>query len=176
MPGKPKKAPPVVSAEQLEKERKPAVTVGMGMKQTKVSAQNWVAQCRKEGQIRREWTATHAPQLEKEKEQSVRRHAARRASLEHAREDIAEREILKGGVSKEGQGRALYLKERLKVPLQEKEAMPLTEAQVLGWSAQSSELVRERLATAVQRSQKPRSKTYDIVAAELEAGGWTKLQ
>jgi hypothetical protein len=106
MPRK-KKLDPVVSKEQLAREAEPAVTVAMGFKMSKVSSDNWRAQINKEDQLRREWIRTHTPQLEAQQQQSVARHAARCAALNEARAAISERALLVGGVSKEGQGRAL---------------------------------------------------------------------
>jgi hypothetical protein len=175
MPRK-KKLPPVVSAEQAEKERKPAVTVGMGFKMSKVSSDNWKAQIRKEEQIHREWIRTHAPDLATQENESVRRFQERQVELATIRSGINERSLLVGGVSKEGQGRALYLKERLKKGPTEKFLVPITEQQMLGWQATTSELVKGRLTVSMsEKNSKPRSKPHNIVEQELEAGGWCQI-
>lgn len=172
---KPKKAPPVLSKEQEEKEKAPAVTVGMGFKMSKVSSDNWRAQVRKEQQIRREWIRTHAPELDSQEQESVRRFHDRQIQLATIRGDIKERELLTEGVSKEGQGRVHYLKERNKLAPQDKCAVPVTEQQVLGWQSMNSDLVRSRLTGTVEVTKKPRSKPHNIVEQELEAGGWCQL-
>ena len=170
-----KKAPPVVSKEQEEKEKRPAVTVGMGFKMSKVSSDNWRAQIRKEQQIRREWIRTHAPELEDQEQESVRRFHDRQNELAHTREEIKERSLLSEGVSKEGQGRVHYLKERNKAAPQDKFTVPMTEQQMLGWQCMNSDLVKSRLTGTVEITKKPRSKSHNIVEQELEAGGWCQL-
>ena len=172
---RPKKAPPVVSKEQEEKEKRPAVTVGMGFKMSKVSSDNWRAQVRKEQQIRREWIRTHAPELDSQEQESVRRFHEKQDELNHTRECIKERELLSEGVSKEGHGRVHYLKERNKQAPQEKFTVPMTEQQMLGWQCANSELVKSRLTGTVEVTKKPRSKPHNIVEQELEAGGWCQL-
>lgn len=176
MPHK-KKLPPVVSAEQLEKERKPAVTVGMGFKMSKVSSDNWKAQIFKEQQIRREWIRTHAPELEAQENESVVRHREHMQTLDQTRAGIKERELLSEGVSKEGKGRVHYLHERNKLGPIDKFPVPVTESQMLGWQAVKSEMSRTMgLTTSGQSStKKPRSKPHNIVEQELEAGGWCQI-
>ena len=177
MPHK-KKLPPVVSAEQAEKEKKPAVTVGMGFKMSKVSSDNWKAQIRKEQSIRSEWIRTHAPELEAQENESVVRHREHTETLNATRASIKERELLSEGVSKEGKGRIKYLHERNKLGPIDKFPVPVTESQMLGWQAVKSEMARTMgLTTSIQSggSKKPRSKSHNIVESELEAFGLCQI-
>lgn len=117
-----------------EREKKDAGTISMGMKMTEASTQCWKAQVHKEFRIREEWKELYDPQGMSREDEIVQRVRAREAE-EKAKPADPNRSLLYDGVSKDGKGRAAYLKARLNTPLQAKNGQPLTASQMVGWTA-----------------------------------------
>lgn len=111
-------------------------TTAMGLSFTQIASDCWKGQVRKEDIIRREWLKTHAP---KDYEDAQAKHAAshwatqQKAHAESLAKVGGTRDKLYDGVSKDGAGRASYLKERHKLSPQKKSNGPQTSSQSIGW-------------------------------------------
>lgn len=130
-----KKLPPLVSPEQKAKEAKMTGTCAMGMKMTLASNDCWRNQILKEERITQEWRNLYDPDFKEREKIAVERVTTHEATVKGERESSDLRQLLLNGTSKEGAGRAAYLKERLKLKPHEKQIGPLTGNQTVGWSA-----------------------------------------
>jgi hypothetical protein len=118
-----------------EREAKLTGTVAMGMKMSRVAASCWVDSCRKEEKIREDWQRLYDPE-HSDKEADIIKRVMEREKERHQRaESSPERKLLYDGVSKDGMGRKAYLKERLKLPPQQRFGNPTTASQVVGWDS-----------------------------------------
>jgi hypothetical protein len=130
-----KKLPPLVSPEQKAKEAKMTGTCAMGMKMTLASNDCWRNQILSEQRITQEWRKVYDPEYSDREKIAVDRVVNHDATIKCEREGNDLRQLLFNGTSKEGAGRAAYLKERLKLKPHEKQVGPLTVNQTIGWSA-----------------------------------------
>lgn len=117
-----------------EKEAKMTSTVAMGMKMSRVATQCWKDQVAKERQIKEEWGKVYDPQ-HLQREDEIIHEVMEKEKRKKEAPPPPERALLYDGVSKDGKGRAAYLKARLKKNPQEKQPFPLASSQVVGWSA-----------------------------------------
>lgn len=131
-----KKAPPLQTKEEIEKEQKLTSTCAMGMKMTLASSECWRNQVKKEDAIRNDWKHAYQPDFEEEEAAARERVKELEASKAAEREANPLRPLLFEGHSKEGKGRKAYLSERLKLNPQEKQAHPMTVNQTIGWDSQ----------------------------------------
>ncbi|KAJ9448224.1 hypothetical protein DIPPA_22989 [Diplonema papillatum] len=120
-------------------------THAMGMGASTLAVECWKAQVNKENHIRAEWRKEYAPHLDGFEQTIGDRWTAR---LNDTKQRISEmdesvRTILFDGVSKDGAGRAAYLKLRNKECPQRKQSHPLTTSQTIGWQCQELPPVRQ---------------------------------
>ena len=158
MPGK--KGASIVDPQLLEREKKPAMTISMGMKMTLASTECWRAQVAKEQRIKEEWRKMYAPNWTDDEAAIIERVKAREAARKE-KAQVPERALLLDGVSKEGGGRAAYLKARLELHPQSKEVEPLTMSQNVGWRCleipppKSDDMTFSRKGKAAGRYKRP---------------------
>jgi hypothetical protein len=129
------KGPQPVDPKLLEKEVKPTMTVAMGMKQTHSSVVCWKTQIKKEQKQREDWYDLHRPGWREQEKAVIERVLQRDEERRAAAAALAERALLVDGVSKEGRGRAAYLRARHQLSPQEKNDRPETQSQTIGWKA-----------------------------------------
>lgn len=132
---RPKKLPPLVTPEQKAKEAKLTGTCAMGMKMTLASNDCWRNQILAEERITKEWRKIYDPDFADREKIAVERVTNHSDTMKNAREQNELRHLLFTGTSKEGAGRAAYLKERLKLKPHEKQFGPVTANQTVGWGA-----------------------------------------
>lgn len=130
MPEKPSKGKgsKEVSPELREKEKKPAMTIAMGMKMTRDASQCWKDQVQKEMSIREEWKRLYVPESVEQEKEIIERVMEREKAKQDAAKQCPDRELLY-----DGKGRKAYLKSRLTLPPQKKAEQPLTASQSVGW-------------------------------------------
>lgn len=112
-----------------------AKTNAMGMKCNYIASECWKNQVLKEQQIRDDWIKTYIPSLGGTIDEITERVRQREEAAKEAAKNIPERHILHEGVSKDGTGRALYLKKRNNLLPQLKFPTPQTSSQLVGWKA-----------------------------------------
>eukprot|EP00756_Hemistasia_phaeocysticola_P000352 Hpha_TRINITY_DN10241_c0_g1::TRINITY_DN10241_c0_g1_i1::g.35158::m.35158 len=120
-----------------KEEGKPrSCTHAMGLGVHHLASECWKAQVAREDNIRREWRKAHGAEGADDLERTIAdRYWAKQETLtETAKKmDPAIRDKLYDGVSKDGNGRAAYLRERQKEWPQKKSTGPLTSSQAIGW-------------------------------------------
>eukprot|EP01012_Entosiphon_sulcatum_P061409 TRINITY_DN86955_c0_g1_i1.p2 TRINITY_DN86955_c0_g1~~TRINITY_DN86955_c0_g1_i1.p2 ORF type:complete len:164 (+),score=42.15 TRINITY_DN86955_c0_g1_i1:173-664(+) len=106
-------------------------TEAMGLNTTPASIAGWKQLILKEEIGRRQWREKFAPHLEQAENEVVERVRARQSEI--IRRTKGEEEVLQEGISKEGKGRSLYLKQRQAQSPQQKYRRPITTSQIIGW-------------------------------------------
>eukprot|EP00668_Euglena_longa_P011265 GGOE01013656.1.p1 GENE.GGOE01013656.1~~GGOE01013656.1.p1 ORF type:complete len:154 (-),score=4.31 GGOE01013656.1:192-653(-) len=112
---------------------KPAYTNAMGLNSTLASIVGWQQTILKEESARAEWRKRNG-EVDDNIEELKQTMNVTPSMFPRSEKDT---ETLMDGISKEGTGRALYLKERAKINPQDKFKRPLTESQRIGWKCNS---------------------------------------
>ncbi|KAG2392661.1 hypothetical protein C9374_011386 [Naegleria lovaniensis] len=126
-------------------------------------SKHWQESIEKEESIRKQWQQKYHPEkITEEKEmllKSIQAHAEKEKTKK-LRDMSPQRKLLYEGVSKEGGGRASYLKSRREESPTKKNTFPVSSSQEIGWIIEKRFLEGKRSDDHLLATRKGQTKTF----------------